>query len=306
MPRPQPLPPLGPAFSVDAARSAGVSRSRLRHARLDRPFHGVRSLLPAQTLEDRCRSYRTVMAPHAAFSHSTAAALHGLPLPVSVLGERELHVSTARRAPRAEGIQGHQLPLRADELVLLSGLRVTSPERTFCDLASDARLGLGDLIAVADHVLRRDLERGGDALAAAERLRSAVANHRSRRGRPRLRHALALADARAESAQESRLRVLLVESGLGAPELQHEVTDARGHVVARLDLAFPAHRLAIEYEGDHHRTENHQWRRDVQRTRDLEYFGWRVVRVTAADLVAPASLLRTLRLWLSFPPMAER
>lgn len=44
-----------------------------------------------------------------------------------------------------------------------------------------------------------------------------------------------------------------VVGGLPRPRAQHEVRDAAGRFVARLDLAYPKWRLGIEYDGDQHR-----------------------------------------------------
>ena len=40
----------------------------------------------------------------------------------------------------------------------------------------------------------------------------------------------------------------------------------------------------MEYDGDHHRTESHQYHRDVDRIWALEHAGWRVVRVNRSHL----------------------
>jgi hypothetical protein len=52
---------------------------------------------------------------------------------------------------------------------------------------------------------------------------------------------------------ESRLRLILVFGGLPRPVSQFVVRDRTGMFVARVDLVYPEQRLAIEYEGDHHR-----------------------------------------------------
>jgi very-short-patch-repair endonuclease len=39
---------------------------------------------------------------------------------------------------------------------------------------------------------------------------------------------------------------------LPAPEVQYHVVDEYGFVLARVDLAYPAARLAIEYDGATH------------------------------------------------------
>ena len=93
--------------------------------------------------------------------------------------------------------------------------------------------------------------------------------------------------------------MLIIEAGLPAPVAQVRVRDERGFEVARVDLAYPAAKIAIEYEGDHHRTSKTQWRRDIARIRRLHALGWVVLRVTADDLERPADLLLQLRYWLA-------
>ncbi|GAA4767543.1 hypothetical protein [Microbacterium gilvum] len=70
--------------------------------------------------------------------------------------------------------------------------------------------------------------------------------------------------------------------------------DSAGAFVARVDLALPELRMAIEYEGDHHR-DKAQWRKDLARRRRLEALGWTYVSVTQADLDDPRALLADLR-----------
>ncbi len=50
------------------------------------------------------------------------------------------------------------------------------------------------------------------------------------------------------------------------------------------DLVYEEEQVWIEVEGDQHRTDRAQWRRDVVRYERLTDLGWRVVRVSADDL----------------------
>jgi hypothetical protein len=52
------------------------------------------------------------------------------------------------------------------------------------------------------------------------------------------------------------------------------------------DLVYPEWRLALEYEGDGHRTDPRQWRHDIWRREALESAGYRVVRVHSGDVLA--------------------
>lgn len=100
------------------------------------------------------------------------------------------------------------------------------------------------------------------------------------------------ADGRSESPPETLTRLLLFTAGL-APVPQHEVW-VGGVFVARVDLAFVAQRVAIEYEGSWH-WEPGQLRRDRRRLDRLTAVGWRVVHVTAADLHNPDVMLARVR-----------
>ena len=116
----------------------------------------------------------------------------------------------------------------------------------------------------------------------------------SGRGARRAREALTLLDDGGESAKETEMRLLLLRAGIGQLAANHTVRDAQGRFVARVDLALVHLRIAIEYEGDHHR-DPAQWRRDIARRRRLEALGWTYLPVTQADLSDPRSLLADLR-----------
>jgi very-short-patch-repair endonuclease len=111
----------------------------------------------------------------------------------------------------------------------------------------------------------------------------------SGRGCRDARTAVTWADRRAESPQESRLRLLLIRAGL-RPESQHVVLDGQGGFVARVDLAFPDRRVAVEYDGAWH-GEPGQFARDRRRLNALQAARWRVLHVTAADLHRPQALV---------------
>ena len=77
--------------------------------------------------------------------------------------------------------------------------------------------------------------------------------------------------------------MLIDRNGFPRPQTQIQVYDAYGQFIARLDLGWEAHMIAVEYEGDHHRTDRRQFNRDIRRYDDLAELGWLVIRVTAED-----------------------
>lgn len=100
--------------------------------------------------------------------------------------------------------------------------------------------------------------------------------------------ALDLSSPLAESPPESRLRLQLVLAGL-EPIPQYAVYDAGGRFLARVDLAFPAAKVAVEYDGRTVHEREDVFARDRQRQNLLVRAGWVVLRYSAADL-RPAAL----------------
>lgn len=88
-------------------------------------------------------------------------------------------------------------------------------------------------------------------------------------------------DGGAQSPKESWLRLLLIDAGLPRPATQLKVTD--GHLVAYLDLGWEKPMVALEYDGDHHRSDRQQYVKDIRRAEMLERAGWRVIRVINED-----------------------
>jgi hypothetical protein len=74
-----------------------------------------------------------------------------------------------------------------------------------------------------------------------------------------------------------------VLGGLPPPQVQHRVRDAHGFVLARVDLAYPQARLAIEYDGDTHFTPARS-RADRRRDLLLADLGWHTMRLTYDDV----------------------
>jgi hypothetical protein len=144
--------------------------------------------------------------------------------------------------------------------------------RTTFDLARTSPLG--EAIVAVDMALHHSLVRSED-------LREFIAAHPTSKGVRQARRVLDLADPRAESPMESRLRILLVLAGLPRPAAQAELTDGRGHFLGRVDLYYPAHRLALEYDGDVHRAALVS---DHRRQNRLLAAGYRLLRFTAADV----------------------
>lgn len=211
------------------------------------------------------------------FSHTTAARIHGAPLPARFDGEAKVHLAspTGGSRMRRPGVVGHRLK---SEVVEIEGMPVESLPDLFVHLAP--MLSLEELVAVGDWMVA---PRRRGSLSIAE-LFDAVRRYEGVRGLERARHALALVRVGSESPRESLVRLLIAFRGLPEPTLQHEVRDSAGAFVARIDLCWPELRLAVEYDGEQHVDDPAQVARDAIRLRALQDMGWEIIHVTKDDL----------------------
>jgi very-short-patch-repair endonuclease len=107
----------------------------------------------------------------------------------------------------------------------------------------------------------------------------------SRRQEARVRPALALADVRSESPLETVVRLLLTRAGLPPEILQLRLFTHHGVCYARLDLAWPSCRLAIEADGRETHDKPEALYQDRVRQNNLVLAGWTVLRFTWFDVL---------------------
>jgi hypothetical protein len=206
----------------------------------------------------------------AAFSGRTAAWLHGLDMapcdPIEVTIPEP--IGSSRRA----GASVRRAALASEEIVLRRGLPATAALRTVVDLGGRDPLTEG--VVAADLFLQA-------GLVTVVELRTYVAEHAGAKGIARFRRVVDLAEPMAESAMETRLRMLLVLAGLPRPEVQVSIHDEQGRFLGRPDLLYRLQGLAIEYDGGNHRDRLVD---DNRRQNGLIGAGLRMLRFTAADV----------------------
>jgi len=244
------------------------------------------------TLEEQCKAYATVMPDGMFFSHTTAAALYDLPLPARESAIVHVAAPRHRRAPRAEGVVGHRVTVAEQDLRTVRGLRVPVPHEVLCQVAS--LLDHDALVRLGDALVRRK-----QPLSTMDQLYAAVSAAEGRPGVRTLRLALESVRARTDSPMETTLRLAIVRGGLPEPFVNHRI-GLGGNRVAHLDLAYPDRRIAIEYDGDHHRTDDRQFHIDGDRLWRIEAAGWRVIRVNRSHMSDGAhEAVRRVRVALS-------
>jgi very-short-patch-repair endonuclease len=237
----------------------------------------VRADVP-DTVQTRALAAAKVVTPGTVFVDRTAAWLHG----VDVLSYRELEIlpplecvvlRDRSRIERPECVGGER-DLAPYDLMKVYGLRVTTPLRTALDL--------GCLLPRPDGLAALDLFARHHGVTRGQ-LEASLPRYRRRRGVVRLRELVAVVDARAESPRESRTRWAILDEGLPAPEPQFWVQH-HGVPLFRLDLAYPRHRVAVEYDGaDWHDRTDEQREADQARRDWLGRHGWTVIVVRSGD-----------------------
>ncbi len=104
-----------------------------------------------------------------------------------------------------------------------------------------------------------------------------------------------------DSFAETQLRLLLARHRLPEPTTDCAI-EVEGGLLLHADLGYSAARVALEFEGDEHRTNRARWMRDIRRRELMEDAGWRVIRVVQADLEDPTALIGRLRRLLAARP----
>jgi hypothetical protein len=191
------------------------------------------------------------------------------------------------RPPR--GVRTYDMKLRPEEFSVFVSVPVTTPPRTAFDIGRIEPIGVA--IAQMDALMRATGVKVHEVHGIADR-------HPGARGLRRLEAALDLVDAGSQSPKETWLRLVLIRAGLPRPTTQISVMTADGTPMYYLDMGWEHLMVAVEYDGEHHRLDRWQYRRDIRRREALDRLGWIVIRVIAAD--RPADIIGRVRDALEF------
>jgi hypothetical protein len=267
-----------PATPFTAA-TAPCTRATLRRAiasrEVVRPLRGAYLRADIELTEiARAQVAALVIGPTSVLCDRTAAWVLGVDCKAySELDEPpplESCVLPGREPTERPEVIGRTRDLRREDIVVIGGVRVTSPLRTAADLL--CLLPRREALAAADALMRAH----GFTVADLRRL---LVRYFRRRGVVQARSLAPLVDGRSESAAESWTRLVIIDHGLPVPEPQYWVS-VDGRPTYRLDLAYPRARIAIEYDGVAHHSHPADRRRDEARRDWLRAHGWRVLVVT--------------------------
>lgn len=283
----------GRVFRGRAAVEAGLLTERQLQSRAwRRLFQGIYAdSAVTVTHEVRCAvAADFVLPPDGVIAGRSAATIYGVGIGSP---DDEVEAVVSGNSPMAPwaGVIVHRTYLPEDERRRIRGLVVTDPARTCWDLAR--WLSPVEAVVLVDRMLASGVVTAVDLI---KYLRKRGAERPHPLGLRRYIRVLRLADPRAGSPQESRLRARLVLAGLPPPRPQYVVVDGNGQFVARLDLAWDEAKVALEYDGLWHVGSGKQMHYDRKRLNALAAQGWMVLHVTSERLRSDfPALVREIR-----------
>ena len=235
------------------------------------------------TLDLRVAALRLVVPPGAVVTDRTAGWLHGAPM-ILAPGDHLVvpKVSIFHRARgcrlRAELVHSGQRMMPPEHVMEVGGILVTTPLRTACDLGRLLRRG--PALGALDSMLR---------LGAFEKdeLVEASSGFRGYRWVRQLRGLAPMADARAESPEESILRLRWYDcTDLPRPEPQRGV--AAPPWVAEgsywIDLGVDELKFGVEYDGEEFHGAEQREHDETRRSWITDHEKW-VLRVVRKESV---------------------
>jgi hypothetical protein len=230
-----------------------------------------------------------------ALSHVTA--LIKLGAPAWDLSLDDVHVTRldGRAGRREAGVAQHCGRIHPGDVIEIDGTPVTSATRTAVDLTMTT--DVEHALPAIDHLLHT---KATDKV----QLRARAQLCDVWPGTLATDLAIRLADERIESVGESRSSYMFWRGGLPKPEPQYKVRDEWGHIVARVDFAWPEYGVFLEFDG---KTKYQKYLKEGESELDAilrekkreenicRLTGWRCIRIVWADLYRPQETVTHIR-----------
>lgn len=204
----------------------------------------------------------------------------------------QIRLGVTRLSPTAVFVSGVSI----ETTEIAEGITCTTPAFTW--FLFSRFLELEDLVILGDAMMRRKTLHEPLTLNDFTECIARIEHHAHRAGlRPpkgiaQCRKALDLMEERTDSVMESVLRLTLERHGLPRPAVNLPVRLHDGRLIY-LDLAFPDAKVAVEYDGEHHRE---QWELDSLRRFRIEEAGWVYVQVIGIGFITDSDKRRVAEL----------
>lgn len=241
---------------------------RIRDGDVFRVLHGVYSLEPPDSA-CRLRALDLLLRDPVVACMNTAAQIYGF----GTEPDSRTHILDpgvrVRSSPEIVVHQRIGAPLKK-----VDGRLLTAPSWTALEVARTLRRPRA--LATLDAALR-------SGTCTMIELENALMEQHGRRGIVKVRELLPHADARSESPMESEMRLVFIDGGLPAPELQYEIRDLHGQLW-RVDFAWPDHRVAAEYDSVDWHSNSEAFKHDRMKIARLQEVGWVTVPAIVDDV----------------------
>ncbi len=279
-------------FSRHEANGLGVTDSQLRRrsesGELERIERGVFAIAGVPT-DWYQRARIATLTTGGVLSHRSALVVHEL----DGFNAGPIHVTIpkARAVQRRDVVVHRSTQFDQIRVQTIRSIPVTHVERALLDYAG--------------HVGRRRLDWAVDAALRQNTcdlgsLFETWVGHsiQGRNGSGPMRQLLDERDARdpvPDSRWNRMVGRLIEDSNLPRPVYEHEISGADGRFLARVDLAFPLHRVAIELDSVRWHLNRASFEADPRRKNRLTIAGWTLLTFTWSDYVdQPARLISTV------------
>jgi hypothetical protein len=264
---------------LEAGGRYGYAVSQLGQGRwVATAYAGVYRVAGApQTWHQAVMALVLAVGPEAGASHRSAAALLGFPgfdrRPVEVVTHRPWRQRVDQAVVHTSRV------LKAEHLLVVDGIPTTMAARTLVDLAGV--LSPGRLARALDNCLASGGVTFDELCTATAEL--AIRGRRGIRVMRRLLDERGNGIAPPASELEARFLKVIRAAGLPEPVRQADVGDGAGWV-GRVDFVYPQAKVLIELDGRRYHSALLDLEADRSRDNRLVAGGWRVMRVTWAQL----------------------
>ena len=286
----QPVVPTSRRVLIAAGATPARLDAELRAGRSIAMFRGVHVAAADQVgWLTRVRAALATQDSRSVLTHTTAAAVHGLRwLPAQWSDPSGVvHVAVARDDGRRhrDGVRLHRRLLEPVDVTCVGGLRSFTATRTLVELARDPKVPPLLVVQIIDGALR-------DGRTTQPELLACLARMPGERGVARARRLVLRSREGVDSPKETQMRLLLEDGGITGLDVDIEISDDDGHLLARGDLGFKRLLIWGEYDGyDAHR-DRPAFRSDRVGDRWLSRRGWHVMRFVDEDLRRPEAVRR--------------
>lgn len=261
-----------------------------------------------RSMIDLCTNTAKLLGQPLLFGLTTSLVLQEVPLPACDLDMTALHTVSSspdkrirKKAPSAQAqtqvrTQPHVWKQLNNERILRINKHVFAIDlfSTWAQMAD--HVDLMQLVILGDSIInaaeqQQPVSMRGNGTALRDKLISMTLGLSPFRGKRLCTLAAPLLMPNVASPKESEIRLRLLQHDVPLPRTNYVVPNAtfKSGSAMTLDLAWPEFRVAVEYDGDQHRTDKTQWYRDQQKRDWLQNHGWRIFVANAATLADEAS-----------------